>query len=82
MALDDRYANKFVPLDSMAIYPKSGHALLYTPMTGEMKCPTSHTFALRISILSFQIVDATQAPISIKPFDHHHESTLGLIFFE
>ena len=25
---------------------------------------------------------STQAPISIKPFDHHHESTLGLIFFE
>ena len=27
------------PLDSTAIYPKSGHKLLYTPMTGEMKCP-------------------------------------------
>ena len=26
-------------LDSTAIYPKSGHKLLYTPMTGEMKCP-------------------------------------------
>ena len=37
--LDDRYANKFAPLDSTAIYPKSGHKLLYTPMTGEMKCP-------------------------------------------
>ena len=39
MALDDRYANKFAPLDSTAIYPKPGHKLLYTPMTGEMKCP-------------------------------------------
>ena len=39
VALDDRYANKFAPLDSMAIYPKPGHKLLYTPMTGEMKCP-------------------------------------------
>ena len=48
MALDDRYANKFAPLDSMAIYPKPGHALLYTPKTGEMKCPTSYTFALCI----------------------------------
>ena len=38
MALDDRYANNFAPLDSMAIYPKPGHKLLYTPMTGEMKC--------------------------------------------
>ena len=24
VALDDRYANKFAPLDSTAIYPKSG----------------------------------------------------------
>ena len=49
MALDDRYANKFAPLDSTAIHPKSGHKLLYTPMTGEMKCPIDYTFALRIS---------------------------------
>ena len=39
MALDDRYANKFAPLDSTSIYPKPGHQLFYTPMTGEMKCP-------------------------------------------
>ena len=39
MALDDRYANKFAPLDSTAIYPKPGHKLLYPPMTGEIKCP-------------------------------------------
>ena len=39
MALDDWYANKFAPLDSMAIYPKPGHQLLYTPMTGEIKYP-------------------------------------------
>ena len=39
MALDDRYANKFASLDSTAIYPKPGHKLLYTPMTGGMKCP-------------------------------------------
>jgi len=37
VALDDQYANKFAPLDSMAIYPKFGHKLLYTPMTGEME---------------------------------------------
>ena len=30
MALDDRYAIKFAPLDSTAFYPKSGHTLLYT----------------------------------------------------
>ena len=50
MALDDRYANKFAPLDSTAIYPKPGHKLLYTPMTGEMKCPIGYTFALCILI--------------------------------
>jgi hypothetical protein len=41
MAQDDRYENKFAPLDSTAIYPKPGHVLLYTPLTGEMKCLTS-----------------------------------------
>ena len=30
VALDDRNANKFAPLNSTTIYPKSGHALLYT----------------------------------------------------
>ena len=30
VALDERYENKFAPLDSMAIYPKPGQALLYT----------------------------------------------------
>jgi hypothetical protein len=48
VALDDRYANKFAPLDSTSIYPKSDHKLLYTPMTGEIKCPIDYTFALRI----------------------------------
>jgi hypothetical protein len=53
VALDDRYANKFAPLDSTTIYPKSGHQLLYTPMTGEMKMPYGYTFALRIP---FQLI--------------------------
>ena len=48
VAQDDRYANKFAPLDSTVIYPKPGHKLLYTPMTDEMKCPIDYTFALRI----------------------------------
>jgi hypothetical protein len=48
VALDDQYANKFAPLDSTTIYPKPGHKLLYSPMTGEMKCPIGYTFALRI----------------------------------
>ena len=51
------------------------------PLTGEMKCPTSHTFALRI-LFHLPNIDATQAPNSIKSFDHHHESTLGLIFLK
>jgi hypothetical protein len=32
----------------MAIYPKHGHKLLYTPMTGEIKCLIGYTFALCI----------------------------------
>jgi hypothetical protein len=39
VALDDRYANKFAPLDSTAMYHKLSHQLLYTPMTGEMEMP-------------------------------------------
>jgi len=83
VVLDNRYANKFAPLDSTAIYPKSGHALLYTPMTGEMKCPTSHTFVLGLSISSSQMLmpHKHQSPSGLC-FYHHHESTLGLIFFE
>jgi hypothetical protein len=39
VTLDDRYANKFAPLDCTTIYPKPGHQLIYTPLTGEIKCP-------------------------------------------
>jgi hypothetical protein len=31
-------------LDSTTIYPKLGHKLLYTPMTGEMKCPRLYLY--------------------------------------
>ena len=48
MALNDRYINKFAPLDSTTIYPKPDHELLYTPMTGEMKYPIGYNFASRI----------------------------------
>jgi hypothetical protein len=50
VALDDLYANKFALLDSTAIYPKPDHKLLYTPMTGEIKCHIGYTFALRIPL--------------------------------
>ena len=60
MALDDRYAKKFAPLDSMAIYPKPGHKLLYTPMTGEMKCPIVIPLPYTFHSIS-SIVDATHA---------------------
>jgi len=33
------------------------------------------------SISSSQMLMSQQAPTTIKPFDHHDESTLGLIFF-
>jgi hypothetical protein len=39
VALDDQYANKFAPLDGTVIYPKLGHQLFYTPMTGEIEMP-------------------------------------------
>jgi hypothetical protein len=49
----------------MAIYPKPGHKLLYTPMTGEMKCPIGYTFALRIPFHPSN-VDTTHAPTNHK----------------
>jgi hypothetical protein len=54
VALDDRYANKFAPLDSMTIYPKPGYQFLYTPMTGEMEMSYGYTFALRIPFQRLQ----------------------------
>jgi hypothetical protein len=65
VALDDRYANKFAPLDSMAIYPKPNHKLLYTPMTGEIKYPTNIPLPCAFHSISFD-VDATHAPILIN----------------
>jgi hypothetical protein len=62
VALDDRYANKFAPLDSKVIYPKPGHKLLYTPMTGEKKYPTNIPLPCIFYFISFN-VDATHAPI-------------------
>ena len=50
VALDDRYANKFVSLHSTAIYPKLSHKLLYRPMTDEMKCPINIPFTMRIPL--------------------------------
>ena len=78
MALDDRYANKFAPLDITVIYPKPGHKLLYTPITGEMKCPiVIHLPCAFHSI--FSNVDATHAPIisqMIWSTSYHHVTLL------
>ena len=65
MALDDRYANKFAPLDSMSIYPKPDHKLLYTLMTGEMKYPTNIPLPYVFHSISSN-VDTTHAPINHK----------------
>ena len=63
VALDKRYANKFAPLDSTAIYPKPGHILLlYTPMTDEMEMPYGYTFALCIPLHLLQV-----------PMQHMHQ---------
>jgi hypothetical protein len=61
VALDDRYANKFAPLDSMAIYPELGHKLLYTPMTCEIKYPTNIPLPCTFYSISFD-VGAIHAP--------------------
>jgi hypothetical protein len=60
VALDDRYANKFSPLNSTSIYHKPGYKLLYTPMTDEMKCPTNIPLPCVFYSISFD-VDATHA---------------------
>jgi hypothetical protein len=65
VALDDRYANKFAPLDSTTIYPKPGYKLLYTPMTGEMKCPINMPLLCAFHSISSDI-DATHASINHK----------------
>jgi hypothetical protein len=59
--IDDRYANKFAPLDSTVIYPKLGHALLYTPMIGEIESPTNIPLPCAFYSISSN-VDATHAP--------------------
>jgi hypothetical protein len=46
--MTDMQTSLIAPLDSTTIYPKPGHQLLYTPMTGEMEMTYGYTFALRI----------------------------------
>jgi hypothetical protein len=65
VALDDRYANKFAPLDNTAIYPKPDHKILYTPMTGEMKYPINIPLPCAFHFIS-SIVNATHAPTNHK----------------
>jgi hypothetical protein len=52
----------------MTIYPKPGHKLLYTPMTGEMKCPTNILLPCTFHSISFN-VDITHAPTNHKWYD-------------
>jgi len=49
----------------MAIYPKSGHKLLYTPMTGEMEMPLVIPLPCAFHSIT-SIVDATHAPTNHK----------------
>jgi hypothetical protein len=80
VALDDRYANKFTPLDSMTIYPKPGHALLYTTFNWWNKMPLQVIpFPCTFHFISSN-VDVTQTPTSIKLLDYQHKLTCGLIF--
>ena len=70
MALDDRYANKFAPLDSTAIYPKSGHALLYTTFDRWNEMPYKSYLCLAHSISSSQM---------LMPHKHQSPSSLLII---
>ena len=77
-ALDDRYVNKFAPLDSTAIYPKPGHKLLYTSMTSEMKCPINIPLPCAFHSITSD-VDATHAPTEhqmIWSTSYHHGTIL------
>ena len=87
MALDDRYANKFAPLNSTPIYPKPSHQLLYTFMTGEMKYPRLYLY-LAHSIPSPPLLMQHMHQSITKWYDpllHHvtvlvHRSWLHLLF--
>jgi len=70
VALDDRYANKFAPLDSTAIYPKSGHALLYTTFDRWNEMPYKSYLCLAHSISSSQM---------LMPHKHQTPSSLLII---
>ena len=80
MSLDDRYANKFVPLNSTTIYPKPGYQLLYTPMTGEMKCPRLY-LCLAHSIPSSMSMQHMHQPIT-KWYDPLHIITWPYWFID
>ena len=65
-------------LDSTTIYPKTGHALLYTPMIGEKKCPTNIPLPCTFYFIS-SIIDATHAPTisqTIWSTSYHHVTLL------
>ena len=53
----------------MAIYPKPGHKLLYTPMTGEMKCPMLY-LCLAHSIPSPMLIQHMHQPWSTNDMIH------------
>jgi hypothetical protein len=86
VALDDRYANKFAPLDSIAIYPKPDHPLIYMPMTSEMKCPRLY-LCLAHSNPSPMLMQHMHQPITndmihfISSHDHIGSSILTSLAF-
>jgi small-conductance mechanosensitive channel len=87
VALDDRYANKFTPLDSTVIYLKPGHKLLYTPMTGEMKCARLYLCHAHSISCSPSVMQHMHQPITMiwSTLYHYvtiliHRSWLHLLF--
>jgi len=81
VVLDDRYANKFAPLDSTTVYPKSGHALLYTTYDRWNEMPYKSYICLRIPFHLLKCWCHTSTNLH-QAFDHHHESIFILTFLE
>jgi hypothetical protein len=63
--MTDMQTSLSASLDSTTIYPKPGHKLLYTPMTGKMKYPINIPLSCAFYSISSDIY-ATHAPTLIN----------------
>jgi hypothetical protein len=72
------HTKKFAPLDSTAIYPKPGHALLYTTFDRWNEMPYKYIFALRIPfyLLQCRCNTCTNQSQMIWSIPYHHVTIL------